>query len=135
MSSLATPFPTPPPRDNTGAQPLPEYLTSERVLAVQHSSDHLFRFRITWPASFRFRAGEFVMIGLRGAERPLLRAYSIASPPWDEALDFYSIIAPGGALTSRLQHIKPGEEVLIARKPTGTLVLEALTPAKRLFLF
>ncbi len=113
---------------------LPENLTAERVLAVEHYTDRLFRFRITRPAAFRFRAGEFVMIGLRTEDRPLLRAYSIASPPWDDTLEFYSIIAPNGPLTSRLCHIKPGDEVLMARKATGTLVLDALTPASRLFL-
>lgn len=114
--------------------PLPQNLTAERVLEVEHYTDRLFRFRITRPASFRFRAGEFVMIGLRTETRPLLRAYSIASPPWEETLEFYSIIAPNGPLTSRLCHIKPGDEVLLARKATGTLVLDALTPARRLFL-
>lgn len=114
---------------------LPPTLTSESVLEVEHFTNRLFRFRATRPTSFRFRAGEFVMIGLRTADRPLLRAYSIASPPWDEALEFYSIIAPSGPLTSRLQHIQPGDEVLVARKSTGTLVLDALTPARRLFLF
>lgn len=116
-------------------QALPSNLTAERVLSVQHYTDRLFRFRITRPASFRFRAGEFVMIGLRTEDRPLLRAYSVASPAWDEVLEFYSIIAPGGPLTSRLQHIKPGDEILLGRKPTGTLVLDALTSAERLFLF
>ena len=115
--------------------PLPSNLTAERVLEVQHYTDRLFRFRITRPNSFRFRAGEFVMIGMRTDGGALLRAYSIASPPWDDALEFYSIIAPDGALTSRLRRIKVGDEVLLAHKPTGTLVLDALTPAKRLFLF
>ena len=114
--------------------PLPENLTAESVLEVEHYTDRLFRFRITRPASFRFRAGEFVMIGLRTENRPLLRAYSIASPPWDDTLEFYSIIAPNGPLTSRLCRIKAGDELLLARKATGTLVLDALTPARRLFL-
>jgi ferredoxin/flavodoxin---NADP+ reductase len=114
--------------------PLPENLTAERVIDVRHYTERLFRFRITRPASFRFRAGEFVMIGLRTPDRPLMRAYSIASPPWEEALEFYSIIAPNGPLTSRLSRIQPGDEVVMARKATGTLVLDALTPAKRLFL-
>lgn len=113
---------------------LPENVTAERVLEVEHYTERLFRFRITRPASFRFRAGEFVMIGLRTENRPLLRAYSIASPPWDDTLEFYSIIAPNGPLTSRLCRTKPGDEVLLARKATGTLVLDALTPARRLFL-
>ncbi|KAF0183319.1 MAG: ferredoxin--NADP+ reductase [Caulobacteraceae bacterium] len=113
----------------------PSAYTVERVTSIRHYTDRLFKFRLTRPQAFRFRSGEFVMIGLRketGA--PLLRAYSIASPAWDDELEFYSIKAPNGPLTSRLQHIKPGDEVLIARKPTGTLVLDALTPGKRLFL-
>jgi ferredoxin--NADP+ reductase len=117
------------------ARSLPPNLTAERVLEVQHYTDRLFRFSITRPASFRFRAGEFVMIGLRTADHPLLRAYSIASPAWAEVLEFYSIIAPDGPLTARLRHIKPGDEILLAHKATGTLVLDALTPARRLFLF
>lgn len=110
--------------------------TAERVTSIRHYTDKLFKFRLTRPASFRFRSGEFVMIGLRtegGA--PLLRAYSVASPAWDEDLEFYSIKVPDGPLTSRLQHIQPGDEVLVARKPTGTLVLDALTPGRRLFFF
>ena len=144
MNTLSFPFlratekpktPTPKrPSEPQAQAPLPESLTAERVLEVEHYTDRLFRFRITRPASFRFRAGEFVMIGLRTEDRPLLRAYSIASPPWDDTLEFYSIIAPNGPLTSRLCRIKPGDEVLMARKATGTLVLDALTPATRLFL-
>lgn len=109
----------------------------ETVLSVRHYNDDLFAFRITRPASFRFRAGEFVMIGLEveGQPRPILRAYSIASPAWDEGLDFYSIKAPGGALTERLKLIKEGDTVLMGKKPTGTLVLDALSPGRRLFLF
>lgn len=144
MSTLTFPFlratekpKAPPPKHLVEPQtpaPLPENVTAERVLEVEHYTDRLFRFRVTRPASFRFRAGEFVMIGLRTEIRPLLRAYSIASAPWDDTLEFYSIIAPGGPLTSRLCRIKPGDEVLLARKATGTLVLDALTPARRLFL-
>ena len=109
--------------------------TLETVLEVRHWTDRLFQFRITRPASLRFRSGEFVMIGLEVNGKPLLRAYSIASPSWDEALDFYSIKVEDGPLTSRLQLIKPGDQVLLGRKPTGTLVLDALTPAKRLYMF
>ncbi|MFT3728113.1 MAG: ferredoxin--NADP reductase [Terricaulis sp.] len=114
---------------------LPVNLSSERVLDVRHYTERLFRFTTTRPTSLRFRAGEFVMIGLRDAARPLLRAYSIASPPWDDKLEFYSIVAPGGPLTSRLRYIEPGDEVLVGHKATGTLVVDALTPARRLFLF
>jgi ferredoxin/flavodoxin---NADP+ reductase len=110
--------------------------TGETVLAVEHYTDRLFRFRTTRPKSFRFRSGEFVMIGLAKDDgKPLLRAYSVASPAWDEELEFYSIKVPDGPLTSRLQSIQPGDTVLLGRKPTGTLVLDALTPGKRLYMF
>lgn len=104
------------------------------VLQVTHYTDTLFSFRLARPASFRFRAGEFVMIGLEGEKKKILRAYSIASPTWDEELEFYSIKVEGGALTSRLQHIKVGDKVLLGRKPTGTLVADALKPGRRLYL-
>lgn len=105
-----------------------------RVTAVKHYTDALFAFTCERPESLRFRSGEFVMIGLMNGAKPLLRAYSIASPAWDEQLAFYSIKVPDGPLTSRLQHVQPGDEILIGKKPTGTLVLDALTPGERLFL-
>ncbi len=118
------------------AKPNPNAPTQESVLSVHHYTDRLFKFRITRPQSFRFRSGEFVMIGLpQESGKPLLRAYSVASPAWDEELEFYSIKVADGPLTSRLQKIQPGDSVLLARKPTGTLVLDALTPAKRLWMF
>ena len=121
---------TPAPKVNPNAP------TEETVLSVEHYTDRLFRFRITRPQSFRFRTGEFVMIGLPKEDgKPLLRAYSIASPAWDEELEFYSIKVPDGPLTSRLQSIQPGDKVLLGKKPTGTLVLDALTPGKRLCAF
>jgi ferredoxin--NADP+ reductase len=101
---------------------------------VRHYTDRLFAFRTTRPASFRFRSGEFVMIGLMVEGKPLLRAYSVASPAYDETLEFYSIKVPDGPLTSRLQHVTPGDTVLLGRKATGTLVLDALTPANRLIM-
>lgn len=110
-------------------------LTVETVLKVHHWNEHLFSFTITRPASFRFRSGEFVMIGLPGEQRPLLRAYSVASPSYAEELEFLSIKVPDGPLTSRLQKIQPGDEIFLGRKPTGTLVTDALLPGKRLFLF
>lgn len=113
---------------------VPKTVTAERVLDVRHWTEDLFSFRLSRPASFRFRSGEFVMLGLMVDERPLLRAYSIASPAWDDGLDFYSIKAPNGPLTSRLQRIAPGDTVLLGKKPTGTLVLDALTPGKRLYM-
>lgn len=110
-------------------------LTVETVVSVRHWNEHLFSFRITRPASFRFRSGEFVMIGLQGDNgKPLLRAYSVASPAWDEELEFLSIKVPDGPLTSRLQRIQPGDQIYLGRKPTGTLVADALLPGKRLFL-
>jgi ferredoxin--NADP+ reductase len=109
-------------------------LHTEKVLWVRHWTDKLFSFALTRPSSFRFRSGEFVMIGLPAAGKPLLRAYSIASPHYDEELEFLSIKVPDGPLTSRLQHIQPGDEVLLGKKPTGTLVLDALKPGRRLFM-
>ena len=110
-------------------------LTVETVLKVHHWNEHLFSFTITRPASFRFRSGEFVMIGLPGEQRPLLRAYSVACPSYAEELEFLSIKVADGLLTSRLQKIQPGDEVFLGRKPTGTLVNDALLPGKRLFMF
>ena len=114
---------------------LPKNVTEETVLEVKHYTDRLFSFRTTRPAAFRFRSGEFVMIGLMIEGKPLLRAYSIASPAWDEELEFFSIKVPDGPLTSRLLEIKPGDKVLLGKKPTGTLVLDALLPGKRLYMF
>ena len=114
----------------------PNAPTEETVLSVHHYTDRLFKFRTTRPPSFRFRSGEFVMIGLPSENgKPILRAYSMASPSWDDALEFFSIKVADGPLTSRLQRIVPGDIVLLGRKPTGTLVLDALTPAKRLYFF
>lgn len=111
------------------------------VTEVRHWTDRLFSFRVTRPASLRFRSGEFVMIGLMqadektGKEKPLLRAYSIASPSWDDELEFYSIKVQDGPLTSRLQHIEPGDEIILRPKPVGTLVHDALLPGKRIWFF
>ena len=106
----------------------------ETVLNVHHWNETLFSFETTREDGFRFRNGEFVMVGLEVAEKPLLRAYSIASANHEERLEFFSIKVPDGALTSRLQHLTPGDEVLISRKPTGSLVIDALRPGERLFL-
>ena len=109
----------------------------ETVLWVKHWTDRLFSFAITRPPSFRFRSGEFVMIGLPGeaeGSKPILRAYSVASPHFADELEFFSIKVEDGPLTSRLQKIVAGDQILMARKPTGTLVLDALKPGKRLFL-
>ncbi|HBQ35451.1 MAG TPA: ferredoxin--NADP(+) reductase [Rhodobacteraceae bacterium] len=109
---------------------------TQTVTEVKHWTDRLFSFRVTRPQSLRFRSGEFVMIGLMGDNgRPLMRAYSIASPSWDETLEFYSIKVADGPLTSRLQHIKVGDEIIMRPKPVGTLVHDALLPGKRLWFF
>ena len=109
-------------------------VSEETVQSVKHYTDRLFAFRVTRPQSFRFRSGEFVMLGLKVDGKPLLRAYSVASPSWDEELEFFSIKVPNGPLTSRLQHIQPGDQILLGTKAVGTLVLDALSPGKRLYL-
>ena len=114
--------------------PIPANVHAETVVSVRHYTDRLFSFRVTRPQSFRFRSGEFVMIGLPNAEKPVFRAYSIASPAWDEEIEFFSIKVPDGPLTSELQKIVPGDTVLLRQKSTGTLVIDALTPARRLFM-
>ena len=124
------------------AKAVPTLPDAQTVTEVKHYTDRLFSFRVTRPASLRFRSGEFVMIGLMGdpdpktgKQKPLLRAYSIASPSWDEELEFYSIKVPDGPLTSRLQHIKPGDDLILRPKPVGTLVHDALIPGKRIWFF
>ncbi|OPB30004.1 ferredoxin--NADP reductase [Bartonella sp. WD12.1] len=114
--------------------PIPDNVFALTVQEVCHYTDHLFKFRLNRPETFRFRSGEFVMIGLPNAEKPIYRAYSIASPFWDEQLEFFSIKVPGGPLTEHLQKIKIGDTVLMRKKSTGTLVLDALIPGKRLYL-
>ena len=121
---------------------MPALPDAQTVTEVKHYTDRLFSFRVSRPASLRFRSGEFVMIGLMGdphpetgKQKPLLRAYSIASPAWDEEMEFYSIKVPDGPLTSKLQHIKPGDEIILRPKPVGTLVHDALLPGKRLYFF
>ena len=115
--------------------PIPAGVYAETVVSVKHYTDRLFKFRITRPQALRFRSGEFVMIGLPNAEKPVFRAYSIASPSWDEELEFFSIKVPGGPLTEHLQKIQPGDTILMRKKPVGTLVNDALIPGKRLWLF
>jgi len=114
--------------------PIPANVHAEKVVSVHHYTDRLFSFRITRPQSLRFRSGEFVMIGLPNAEKPVFRAYSVASPAWDEELEFFSIKVDDGPLTQHLQRIQPGDTILLRQKATGTLVVDALTPAKRLFM-
>ncbi len=128
--------------ENTAARATPTLPDTQIVTEVEHYTDRLFRFRCTRPPSLRFRSGEFVMIGLMGdpdpetgKQKPLMRAYSIASPAWDDALEFYSIKVPDGPLTSKLQHVRPGDAIILRPKPVGTLVHDALLPGKRLWLF
>jgi ferredoxin--NADP+ reductase len=130
--------------DVTLAQPVPQAAGAvkasgaffvETVTWVRHWTDSLFSFRTTRDPAFRFQSGQFVMVGLTKEDgKPLVRAYSIASPAWHDELEFYSIKVPDGPLTSRLQHLKVGDQVLIGRKPTGTLVLDGLRPGKRLYM-
>ena len=126
----------------TPVKATPTLPDSQTVTEVTHWTDRLFSFRVSRPASLRFRSGEFVMIGLMGdpdpetgKQKPLLRAYSIASPSWDEELEFYSIKVQDGPLTSRLQHIQPGDQIILRPKPVGTLVHDALLPGKRIWFF
>ena len=106
----------------------------EKVLSVHHWTDRLFSFTTTRSQSLRFSNGHFTMIGLRVDGKPLLRAYSIVSPNYEETLEFLSIKVPDGPLTSRLQHIQPGDSVIVGHKPTGTLLIDYLLPGKRLYL-
>ena len=128
--------------DTAPTKAVPALPDAQTVTEVKHYTDRLFSFKMTRPASMRFRSGEFVMIGLMGDPhpetgkvKPLLRAYSIASPSWDEELEFYSIKVQDGPLTSKLQHIKVGDEVTMRPKPVGTLVHDALLPGKRIWFF
>ncbi len=109
-------------------------LTVERVTEVRHWNEHLLSFTVTRPPSFRFRAGEFCMVGLPRNGKPLVRAYSISSPPYAETLEFLSIKLVDGPLTSQFIALAPGDAIYLGRKPTGTLVTDALLPGKRLFL-
>lgn len=109
-------------------------LRTETVTEVHHWNDALFSIKTTRDDGLRFRNGEFAMIGLVVDGRPLLRAYSIASPNYEEHLEFFSIKVQDGPLTSRLQHIKVGDELLVSKKPTGTLVLDDLLPGKNLYM-
>ena len=109
--------------------------TTEAVLSVRHWTDSLFSFTTTRSPSFRFSNGQFIMLGLETEERPLVRAYSLASPNYEDRLEFFSINVPDGPLTSRLQHLKVGDDVLVGKKPTGTLVITDLLPGRYLYLF
>ena len=106
----------------------------EHVLSVQHWTRDYFSFRTTRGAGLRFENGQFVMIGLPVDGKPLIRAYSIASANWEEEMEFFSIKVQNGPLTSRLQHLKVGDEILVGRKPTGTLLISDLHPGRNLYL-
>jgi len=106
----------------------------ERVLSVHHWTDRLFSFTTTRDTGFRFSSGHFTMIGLKVNGKPLLRAYSIASPNWEEHLEFLSIKVPNGPLTSRLQNIQVGDHIIVGKKPTGTLLIDYLLPGDNLYL-
>ncbi|GAC1337519.1 MAG: ferredoxin--NADP reductase [Acetobacteraceae bacterium] len=109
-------------------------LYQETVTGVRHWTDTLFSFTATRDPAFRFLSGQFTMIGLQVDGKPLLRAYSMASAHYEEQLEFFSIKAPNGPLTSRLQHLQPGDPILVGRKPVGTLVQDSLTPGRTLYL-
>ncbi|WP_342629038.1 ferredoxin--NADP reductase [Nguyenibacter vanlangensis] len=117
------------------AEPTKTYghLNAETVLSVHHWTDRLFSFTTTRDAALRFENGQFAMIGIEVEGKPLLRAYSIASANYEDQMEFLSIAVPDGALTSRLRHVKPGDRVLIGRKPTGTLLLDNLRPGRNLY--
>ena len=106
----------------------------ERVVEIHHWTDRLFSFKTTRDPSFRFKNGQFTMLGMEVDGRPLLRAYSVVSPNYDESLEFFSIKVPNGPLTSRLQHVQVGDPIIISRKATGTLVLDNLLPGRNLYL-
>ena len=109
-------------------------LMTETVTDVHHWNDSLFSFKTTRDAGFRFKNGHFVMVGLPHEGKPLLRAYSIASANYEDELEFFSIKVPDGPLTSKLQHLKVGDEVYVSKKPTGTLITDQMLPGKNLYL-
>ncbi len=117
------------------APKLPANLTAQTVLAVRHWTDRLFSLTLTRDPSFRFENGQFAMIGLMVDGKPVLRAYSMASPNHHDTLEFLSIKVPEGPLTSRLQYVQVGDTVLVGRKPTGTLLLDNLKPGRTLYMF
>ncbi len=106
----------------------------ETVTAVHHWNETLFSFTTTRDPGFRFKNGHFTMIGLELEGRPLMRAYSIASANYEDEMEFFSIKVQDGPLTSHLQRLQVGDEVLISRKPTGTLVADHLLPGRNLYL-
>lgn len=132
-ATVAHRFTTLPPARNRPINAMSAF-NEERVLSIHHWTDRLFTFTTTRDQSLRFSNGHFTMIGLRVNNKPLLRAYSIVSANYEEHLEFLSIKVPDGPLTSRLQHIQVGDSIIVGRKPTGTLLIDYLLPAKRLYL-
>ncbi|MGH6956264.1 MAG: ferredoxin--NADP reductase [Caulobacteraceae bacterium] len=126
--TAVTPAPAKAPTKTSGA------FYVERVTHVEHWTDELFTLRTTRDPALRFASGQFVMLGLVAEGKPLVRAYSVVSPYYADELEFYSIKVQDGPLTSRLQHVKVGDEVLVGRKPTGTLVLDGLRPGRNLYM-
>ena len=110
-------------------------ILKEKVIDIHHWTDKTFSFKTTRNVSFRFKNGEFAMIGLEIDDKPLLRAYSVVSPNHEDHLEFLSIKVPNGPLTSKLQHIEINNEILINSKSTGTLVCDYLLPGRNLYLF
>ncbi|MEO1205536.1 MAG: ferredoxin--NADP reductase [Pseudomonadota bacterium] len=106
----------------------------ETVLKVHHWTDSLFSFTTTRHEAFRFENGQFTMMGIENGGKPLVRAYSMVSPNYEETLEFLSIKVPDGPLTSKLQHIKEGDRILVSKKPVGTLIIDNLKPGRNLFL-
>ncbi len=109
-------------------------LNRETVTGVHHWNETLFSFTTTRDPGFRFKNGHFTMIGLELEGRPLMRAYSIASANYEDEMEFFSIKVADGPLTSHLQRLEVGDQVLISRKPTGTLVADHLLPGRNLYL-
>ena len=109
-------------------------MAQETVLTVHHWNDTLFSFTTTRDPGLRFKTGQFVMIGLEVNGKPLMRAYSVVSAHYQDHLEFYSIKVQDGPLTSRLQHLQPGDKLLVSRKPTGSLIMDNLKPGKNLYL-
>jgi ferredoxin--NADP+ reductase len=110
------------------------HFNSETVVNVHHWTDRLFSFRTSRNPGFRFASGQFTMLGVEVEGRPLMRAYSLASAHYEDELEFFSIKVADGPLTSRLQHLREGDKVLVSRKATGTLVLDNLKPGRNLYL-
>ncbi|MEL6373408.1 MAG: ferredoxin--NADP reductase [Pseudomonadota bacterium] len=109
-------------------------ITAQNVVDVHHWTPTLFSFTTTRDPAFRYDNGQFTMIGIEVDGKPLMRAYSMVSPNYQDTLEWLSIKVPDGPLTSRLQHIAPGDRVLVSKKPVGTLVIENLEPGRTLYL-